>query len=611
MNNESKKTLIFVAVAAILAAVAFFTRPIRPEDDGQQRRGPLFAAFTPQEAASLSIDEFDEKTGQVFPFQVAKVNGVWSIPSHENYPADAKEQMAAAAASLMNLDIYDVASDSPGDHELYGVIAPTEKELGQSKAKGIGARVTLADEKGRKLVDIVIGKAVKDSPDYRYVRKGKADAEGVYEDSVYVVKVQLDKLNTKFENWIERDVLQLGESDISRLDYDNYSVDLDSGKPTPGDKFSLLYDAKKFEWGIEGLKPDEELDRAKINDATKALDDLVVVDVRRKPAGLSAYLKDPKQEFAITPATVRDLALHGFFLDLEKGGVHASEGVTLVKTKEGIEYQVFFGQIALGTGGKRDNAKTDAAKTDPAKTDAAKTEVAAGSNRFLWVLANYDESLIPKPELEPLPGAAKPAGEIPPAPTKTDAAKTDVAPPAKTTPETPSSKTAEPPPAKTPAPPGGGGDGDSGVVLAQGDPAKTEPAKTEAAKTEPAITEAKTEPAKTEPAPTEPAKTEPAKTEPAKTTPAPDQAELERITADNKRKLDDYEKQKKDAQEKVGRLNERFADWYFVISDDVFKKVRLDRKAIIKKKAPPTETTPPGPPAIPGISPLPKLPDAP
>ena len=40
----------------------------------------------------------------------------------------------------------------------------------------------------------------------------------------------------------------------------------------------------------------------------------------------------------------------------------------------------------------------------------------------------------------------------------------------------------------------------------------------------------------------------------------------------------------KKAQEKVDELNARFADWYYVISDDVYKKIHLTRADVVKKK---------------------------
>ena len=67
---------------------------------------PLFPALDdPLKAKRMRIVTFDEGTSHAREFEVAQVNGVWSLPSHKNYPADAKDQMAAAAASLVDVKV--------------------------------------------------------------------------------------------------------------------------------------------------------------------------------------------------------------------------------------------------------------------------------------------------------------------------------------------------------------------------------------------------------------------------------------------------------------------------------------------------------------------------
>ena len=56
------------------------------------------------------------------------------------------------------------------------------------------------------------------------------------------------------------------------------------------------------------------------------------------------------------------------------------------------------------------------------------------------------------------------------------------------------------------------------------------------------------------------------------------------IQKENKRKQDEYDDAIKKGQDKVKELNDRFADWYFIISDDVYKKIHLGRADIVKKK---------------------------
>ena len=71
------------------------------------------------------------------PFKVAQVNDAWSIPSHENYPADAEDQLGEAAAGMIGLKVVDMASDDPDTHPLYGVVDP-ESKSGSTAAEDVG-----------------------------------------------------------------------------------------------------------------------------------------------------------------------------------------------------------------------------------------------------------------------------------------------------------------------------------------------------------------------------------------------------------------------------------------------------------------------------------------
>src|SRR3569833_2869111 len=100
--------------------------------------------------------EFDEDLAALKPFKVAEVKGIWTIPSHEGYPADADKQLAEAAASLMDLKKLSYVSDDKGDQELYGVIDPTSKDL-SAGATGVGKKVVIEDAKGKPLAQFIIG----------------------------------------------------------------------------------------------------------------------------------------------------------------------------------------------------------------------------------------------------------------------------------------------------------------------------------------------------------------------------------------------------------------------------------------------------------------------
>src|SRR3990172_2339512 len=98
--NENAKTIFFVAVAVVVSLGVWINRPrLRVLTSDKALPAVLFAGFDdPLSAASLEIVQFNESTATLRPFKVAQVDDKWSIPSHENYPADAENQLAEVAA---------------------------------------------------------------------------------------------------------------------------------------------------------------------------------------------------------------------------------------------------------------------------------------------------------------------------------------------------------------------------------------------------------------------------------------------------------------------------------------------------------------------------------
>ena len=137
--NENTKTVVFVAVAAVVVLLVWITRPRLPDLDTESDvPDVLFAKFDdPLTAASLEIIEFDEENASLRQFKVAQAPKgeeedapkEWSIPSHDNYPADAKDQLAEVATALVGLKVLTMESDAPGDHAEYGVVDPGSKKL--------------------------------------------------------------------------------------------------------------------------------------------------------------------------------------------------------------------------------------------------------------------------------------------------------------------------------------------------------------------------------------------------------------------------------------------------------------------------------------------------
>jgi hypothetical protein len=374
--TETRKTLLFCGVAVVLSALAVLTAPRRePPAAFSDLGAPVFPRFTdPNAARTLEVFTFDEQTGQAVPFKVTFENGIWTIPSHHGYPADAKDRLAKTAANIIELKKDDFRSDNMSDHEACGVIDPLES-VTTAATKGRGQRITIKGEGESLLADLIVGKPVENSKGMRFIR-----IPG--QNRIYASRMNLD-VSTKFEDWIEKDVLQASRDDLDKIVLSNYSIDERSGRVTERDRVVLL---KHGEWTTDSLRPGEEIVKSTLDELLDALDDLKIEGVRPKPAGITASLSQSSQTVSITQADVLSLQDKGYFLSKD-GKLLSNEGEVQVRTEEGLVYTLRFGEVVYGTG-----------LAVTAGTPGGKDESGgAGENRYLFVTVAFDRSLFPEP----------------------------------------------------------------------------------------------------------------------------------------------------------------------------------------------------------------------
>src|SRR5579872_5129284 len=104
--SELAKTATFVVVAIVLMGAALVRIPDRSgknttfDDQGKA----FFPDFKdPFACTDLEVSDFDSSTATPLRFQVMYKNGKWIIPSHYDYPADAKDRLSKTAAAVMDL----------------------------------------------------------------------------------------------------------------------------------------------------------------------------------------------------------------------------------------------------------------------------------------------------------------------------------------------------------------------------------------------------------------------------------------------------------------------------------------------------------------------------
>jgi hypothetical protein len=545
-DTAMRRTAVFVVAGLLLLGLGWAAQPrFKPATVAPAVERVLFPALTDVEkAASLEIIRYDDELATLYPFKVIKSGGVWVLPSHENYAADAKDQLAAAATELVDLKKLDVVTSRATDHEVYGVIEPDQEKI-KPGMTGIGQLIEIRDAAGSKLARLIIGKEDKQSGvgggsrRLRFVRKAG-------QDPVYRVELDTSKFTTRFGDWIEKDLLKLTPWDVRSVELDNYSLSaVESGgrlevRQQRDEKISLAYDDKESSWVLSSfetfpdkessdpvsvaLQEDEEVDSTKLNDLRNALGDLQIIDVARKPAGLSSDLK-AAESFVNDVEAVSSLQQRGF-LPLPSGLILSTEGETVIGMKDGVEYVLRFG---AGT------TVTDPGKADSGEGDDATAESVGTAARYLLVMAQFNKDLLEQPELAVLPSLPednKETGEV----------------------------------VKKPGEEASEGNKDDGE--------KSEDKKTEDEKSVP----------DQEPTAADLLK-QADEAEAAMQKAIESRRQVER---ENRRKQESFDEKVAEGKRRVEELNGRFADWYYIVSDEEYKKIHLERKAVIKTKTEPT-----------------------
>jgi hypothetical protein len=553
--NENNKTILFIVAAAACVALAFYTAPEErdPSAEGSKMGQALFESFDPRAATGIEIVEIDEDNMVSKSIEVSQTEAGWLIkrPGKVDYPANADNQVKNVSSLLFDLRILDQAAEGAGEHANFGVLDPSEANPSDA---GIGKMIALKNNTGANLAQLIIGNEVEGLSNTRFVRKPE-------ENAVYRVELQnVNDVTTKFVDWVEKDFLDIDKWNIKQVTFDNYEIK--DGKIAPSAKQILDYD--NSEWNLLGsnISENEELDKEKLDEMKDAFDDLEIIDVERKPEILISSLRKGSEfvdanNIQELQSSANSLIQKGFrpVNELDKDGkplsypngkpklkVVSQKGEVLVGMKDGVEYVLRFGETYRGP---------------------EDDENSTGDSRYIYAYARVNESLLDQAVLEPVPAPlAAPQADVnssaaSPAANDSNGSKGDTGdkgeegkpslpsiappgpPPSFTPPSTPPSLTPPPPPT-----PEIDGAEDSNVSIANADAADNSFAKKKADR----------------------------------------DAEIARIKASNTQKQMEYQGKVSKAQARVNELNENLAGWYYVISNEVYEKIRLDRSDFVKAK---------------------------
>lgn len=372
--DQTKKTLIYVAVAVILAALALVAAPGRITPEAFVEQGALlFPDFTdPNEARTLEVVEFDKESGAAAPFKVTFTNGRWTIPSHHDYPADARERLAQAAAGLIDIHKDEFRTDNVSDHRATGVIDPLDEG---ASLEGRGKRITIRGQNDKLLADLIIGDPVPGRQGFHFVRLPGTNR-------VYASQMDLN-ISTRFQDWIDTDLMRIEKPLIDEVIIRNYSIDERTRAVNQRETLTLSKN-DDGRWNLNNLRSGQKLDSLAVSDLLSALDSLSIVGVRPKPAGLSANLRADIDSVEIRQSDIMSLQSKGYYFSRD-GQMLSNEGEVEVRTEQGLVYTLRFGEIVYGSG--------VAVSAGTADADAN----TGRENRYLFLSTSFDENYFPVP----------------------------------------------------------------------------------------------------------------------------------------------------------------------------------------------------------------------
>jgi hypothetical protein len=662
--SQTQKTLGFFISAVASVALALLTwwatQPTPVEGFGLVGE-EFFPELDPKESTALRVVVYDRKQGEVQkPFVVQEVEGIWRLPGFHNYPADGEERLADTTTSLIGTKRGSLRSRLASDHVRFGVVNPLETDA--DILEGHGSRITLYKdgdvEKGIVIADLIIGKKVSDfeSDDANGNNDADeatqvADISGDYyvrhpdEAETYVANLNI-KLSTKFSDWVEDDLLKTQQDNLTNLE-------LTSRQQAPDRQIEVVTEASLTReksadpWALAGLNEEtEEINEDAIREIVSTLDSLKLSAVRPRPRrrdGEPLLLGDLTlnipEGVALDAQTERDLqrdiqgnlGRSGFaiYMDSEAGKVqlYSRGGDLTAGEKTGVRYHLSFGESFQGTqeeilvGGEvEETEKSEDSKPDEMGEADDDGKVAS---RYLIVRATLDESLLGPPLVEPTKPAVPEGVKVDEEGNVVEPAVTEPKPGEANSPETGDKATTPPADKETTKEPADDSSCQEEAPAEKKDGASTEAKEADTEKAPAAKPQETPEekPATSATPPNTPPNTAttPAETPEVKPDPV---AEYKAALSDYRIGMIKYGQDVNDRKEKtaegkkrVDELNRRFADWYYVITEEDYKKLRRTRDELVKAKEKPAETTEEGsegPKLEPGrTDPRPAAPDTP
>jgi hypothetical protein len=244
MNRKTLLTLVILLAVLGGAGLLLKSRNTATwQQQGAPAGGKILGDLPINDVARVVIKTADAT------LNLAKHDDVWRV-QERNYPANF-EQVSRVIRTLWELKAVQDVTAGPSQFARLELIEPAKD------AKNPGTLVDLQDKDGKRIAALLLGKQfVKDQPGFP---GGEGFPAGRYamaldgKNRVALVSETFADIEPKPESWLDRAFIQIERIKTLAL----------TGT-APAQQWKLTRDSENAEWKLDGAKPDEKLDTAKL-----------------------------------------------------------------------------------------------------------------------------------------------------------------------------------------------------------------------------------------------------------------------------------------------------------------------------------------------------------
>lgn len=629
MKSNPKKEIVTSAIAGVCAlalagtsvGLYYASQPVAPDQYAKVHTVFYEGFNSADQIATMQLTAVDSD-GEAQTFQLEKQNGLWIIPTHHNYPAEAGQRLSQTATALQGLERLRLANAAKGAQDNLGVLDPTS-DAAKENPDAAGKLIQFKDSNDEVLFELIVGNQVEKKENANVYDLQATQDEGSFyyvrvpsENETYVAELSLD-ISNKFSDWINQDLLELTTGQLRKLKLDNYRLESRNVIANGGisvqrqlvreGELVLSKSSASDPWTVPDMAPNQEVDSAKVDQVLEAIENVELVGVRPQYTYQGQSLLDDELQLSLPEALQKDQqaaiqALEEMQSELINAGFGLAQDPQTGKTRlvaefgemeatsnEGIIYTLFYGAevqgegsaIEIGSTGNNETAKdnNEAEKTDGGASAADASAEDAEAGRLVMIRVTFDPEQVEGKPVEPvqpekmtlpenfgIESTPTPTFDAPPVPRQEDGdTNSEVG--SEPTGET---STEEPNPNASPEETPESSEEAAGLFNIQ----ETE-------------TGSQDQQAEENAAPAAPAMS--MRQQAQQQLDMQYQMQMQQYESQKKQyqtQLQQYEEKIEKAKQKAQRLKERFADWYYVVPNSDLEALRMKPADVIKAKPP-------------------------